>query len=61
MEIKYKIWIEQEGKEDAAVVIGPLKVPKERVRTSFHCEYCPPQKAVAYCVSGEGTASKLSA
>jgi hypothetical protein len=53
--------IEREGKEDAAVVIGPLKVPKEMVRTSFHCESCPPKKAVACCVPGEGAASKLSA
>ena len=53
--------IEREGKEDAAVVIEPLKVPKGRIRTSFYCKSCPPKKASAFYVPVEGTTSTLSA
>jgi hypothetical protein len=53
--------IEREGMEDAAIVIQPLKVPKERIRTSFHCESCPPKKASAFYVPDDGIESALSA
>ena len=46
--------MEREGKKDAAVVIEPLKVPKERIRTSFRCESCPTKKASACYVPENG-------
>jgi hypothetical protein len=53
--------IEREGKKDAAIVIEPLKVPKERIRASFRCESCPPQKASACYADGNGMKSVLGA
>jgi hypothetical protein len=46
--------IERDGKKDAAVVIEPLKVPKERIRASFRCESCPPRKANDWYSSSNG-------
>jgi hypothetical protein len=49
--------IERDGKKDAAVVIEPLKVPKDRIRASFRCESCPPRKASVWYSSSNGIPS----
>jgi hypothetical protein len=53
--------IEREGQKDAAIVIEPLKVPKERIRASFGCESCPVEKASAFYAPGNGIKSMIGA
>jgi hypothetical protein len=53
--------IEREGQKDAAVVIEPLKVPKERIRASFGCESCPVEKASAFYAPGNGIKPMIGA